>query len=127
MHLKRLPCKCFTCENDLNTFSVSLVLLSLFFSDRTTCKSFQNNAAPSQIIDFFFPFIVGVKLLLYLDSKMRPFNCVFQEDMNLNEDKKTPLREKDFAIKKEMVMQYIHTASKTVSKNRQVDKYCRNV
>lgn len=47
---------------------------------------------------------------------MRLFNCVFQEDMNLNEDKKAPLREKDFSIKKEMVMQYINTASKTVSK-----------
>lgn len=57
-----------------------------------------------------------VELLLYLDSKIRHFNCVFQEDMNLNEDKKAPLREKDFSIKKEMVMQYINTASKTVSK-----------
>ncbi|KAF6083900.1 diaphanous related formin 3 [Phyllostomus discolor] len=38
------------------------------------------------------------------------------EDMNLNEDKKAPLREKDFSIKKEMVMQYINTASKAVSK-----------
>ncbi|XP_063088770.1 protein diaphanous homolog 3 isoform X1 [Cavia porcellus] len=37
------------------------------------------------------------------------------EDMNLNEDKKAPLREKDFGIKKEMVMQYINTASKTRS------------
>uniref|UniRef100_A0A8C9NQE8 Diaphanous related formin 3 n=1 Tax=Serinus canaria TaxID=9135 RepID=A0A8C9NQE8_SERCA len=38
------------------------------------------------------------------------------EDMNLNEDKKMPLREKDFDTKKEMVMQYISTASKSVSK-----------
>nr|XP_006113623.1 protein diaphanous homolog 3 [Pelodiscus sinensis] len=37
------------------------------------------------------------------------------EDMNLNEDKKTPLREKDLNTKKEMVMQYISTASKTGS------------
>lgn len=59
---------------------------------------------------------VYVELLLYLDSKIGLFNCVFQEDMNLNEDKKAPLREKDFSIKKEMVMQYINTASKTVSK-----------
>ncbi|ELW47371.1 Protein diaphanous like protein 3 [Tupaia chinensis] len=44
------------------------------------------------------------------------------EDMNLNEDKKAPLREKDFSIKKEMVMQYINTASKTGSlkSNRQI-------
>ncbi|NWQ75770.1 DIAP3 protein, partial [Columbina picui] len=41
------------------------------------------------------------------------------EDMNLNEDKKMPLREKDFNTKKEMVMQYISTASKSGSlKNR---------
>uniref|UniRef100_A0A2I3H1D6 Diaphanous related formin 3 n=1 Tax=Nomascus leucogenys TaxID=61853 RepID=A0A2I3H1D6_NOMLE len=38
--------------------------------------------------------------------------------MNLNEDKKAPLREKDFSIKKEMVMQYINTASKTGSLKR---------
>ncbi|XP_060143811.1 protein diaphanous homolog 3 isoform X4 [Globicephala melas] len=44
------------------------------------------------------------------------------EDMNLNEDKKAPLREKDFSIKKEMVMQYINTASKTgsVKSSRQI-------
>lgn len=38
-----------------------------------------------------------------------------QEDMNLSEDKKTPLRDKDLHKKKEMVIQYICTASKTVS------------
>uniref|UniRef100_A0A669NXA4 Diaphanous related formin 3 n=1 Tax=Phasianus colchicus TaxID=9054 RepID=A0A669NXA4_PHACC len=38
-----------------------------------------------------------------------------KEDMNLNEDKKMPLREKDFNTKKEMVMQYISTASKSGS------------
>uniref|UniRef100_A0A8C3DE80 Diaphanous related formin 3 n=1 Tax=Corvus moneduloides TaxID=1196302 RepID=A0A8C3DE80_CORMO len=37
--------------------------------------------------------------------------AVILEDMNLNEDKKMPLREKDFNTKKEMVMQYISTAS----------------
>uniref|UniRef100_A0A8C0DK55 Diaphanous related formin 3 n=1 Tax=Balaenoptera musculus TaxID=9771 RepID=A0A8C0DK55_BALMU len=44
------------------------------------------------------------------------------EDMNLNEDKKAPLREKDFSTKKEMVMQYINTASKTgsVKSSRQI-------
>lgn len=38
-----------------------------------------------------------------------------QEDMNLSEEKKTPLREKDLNTKREMVIQYIFTASKTVS------------
>uniref|UniRef100_A0A673BHB2 Diaphanous-related formin 3 n=1 Tax=Sphaeramia orbicularis TaxID=375764 RepID=A0A673BHB2_9TELE len=37
------------------------------------------------------------------------------EDMNLNEDKKTPLRDKDLNTKREMVIQYIFTASKTGS------------
>ncbi|XP_063808973.1 protein diaphanous homolog 3 isoform X2 [Pseudophryne corroboree] len=36
--------------------------------------------------------------------------CI-KEDMNLNEDRKTPLREKDFATKREMVMQYVSAAS----------------
>lgn len=39
----------------------------------------------------------------------------FQEDMNLNEEKKTPLREKDLGTKREMVLQYIITAAKSVS------------
>uniref|UniRef100_A0A8C3CT23 Diaphanous related formin 3 n=1 Tax=Cairina moschata TaxID=8855 RepID=A0A8C3CT23_CAIMO len=38
--------------------------------------------------------------------------------MNLNEDKKVPLREKDFNTKKEMVMQYLSTASKSVKSNK---------
>ncbi|XP_064872896.1 protein diaphanous homolog 3 [Oncorhynchus nerka] len=37
------------------------------------------------------------------------------EDMNLNDDKKAPLREKDLTTKREMVIQYIVTASKTGS------------
>uniref|UniRef100_A0A4W3GZC5 Diaphanous-related formin 3 n=1 Tax=Callorhinchus milii TaxID=7868 RepID=A0A4W3GZC5_CALMI len=36
-----------------------------------------------------------------------------QEDMNLNEDRKAPLREKDINTKREMVMQYVSAASKT--------------
>ncbi|XP_032082156.1 protein diaphanous homolog 3 [Thamnophis elegans] len=41
------------------------------------------------------------------------------EDMNLNEDRKAPLREKDFSIKKEMVLQYTSAASRQGSlKNR---------
>lgn len=35
--------------------------------------------------------------------------------MNLSEEKKTPLRDKDLNKKREMVIQYICTASKTVS------------
>uniref|UniRef100_A0A8D0AG91 Diaphanous-related formin 3 n=1 Tax=Sander lucioperca TaxID=283035 RepID=A0A8D0AG91_SANLU len=43
------------------------------------------------------------------------FFFLSQEDMNLNEEKKTPLREKDLNTKREMVIQYVFTASKTVS------------
>lgn len=35
--------------------------------------------------------------------------------MNLNEEKKTPLRDKDLNTKREMVTQYIFAASKAVS------------
>lgn len=35
--------------------------------------------------------------------------------MNLSEEKKTPLRDKDLNTKREMVIQYIGTASKAVS------------
>lgn len=43
------------------------------------------------------------------------FTLFFQEDMNLSEEKKTPLRDKDLNTKREMVTQYIFTASKAVS------------
>ncbi|XP_045070540.1 protein diaphanous homolog 3 [Coregonus clupeaformis] len=50
--------------------------------------------------------ITSEKEILGLFEKM-------MEDMNLNEDKKAPLREKDLTTKREMVIQYIVTASKT--------------
>ncbi|XP_037607789.1 protein diaphanous homolog 3-like isoform X2 [Sebastes umbrosus] len=50
--------------------------------------------------------ITSEKEILALFEKM-------MEDMNLNEDKKTPLREKDLNTKREMVIQYVFTASKT--------------
>uniref|UniRef100_A0A8B9KP07 Diaphanous-related formin 3 n=2 Tax=Astyanax mexicanus TaxID=7994 RepID=A0A8B9KP07_ASTMX len=37
------------------------------------------------------------------------------EDMNLNEDKRGPLREKDLSTKREMVLRYVVTAAKTGS------------
>ncbi|XP_036950612.1 protein diaphanous homolog 3-like isoform X2 [Acanthopagrus latus] len=52
--------------------------------------------------------ITSEKEILALFEKM-------MEDMNLNEEKKTPLREKDLNTKREMVLQYIFTASKTGS------------
>lgn len=35
--------------------------------------------------------------------------------MNLNEDRKAPLREKDLSTKREMVVQYISATAKSVS------------
>lgn len=43
--------------------------------------------------------------------------------MNLSEEKKTPLRDKDLNIKREMVIQYIGTASKTVSFKKYLLKF----
>lgn len=40
--------------------------------------------------------------------------CV-QEDMNLNEERKAPLRGKDLSTKREMVVQYISATAKSVS------------
>ncbi|XP_059208190.1 protein diaphanous homolog 3-like [Centropristis striata] len=52
--------------------------------------------------------ITSEKEILALFEKM-------MEDMNLNEEKKTPLRDKDLNTKREMVIQYVFTASKTGS------------
>ncbi|XP_053094324.1 protein diaphanous homolog 3 isoform X2 [Pangasianodon hypophthalmus] len=52
--------------------------------------------------------ITSEKEILALFEKM-------MEDMNLNEDKRAPLREKDLSTKREMVLQYIVTAAKTGS------------
>ncbi|KAM7405962.1 hypothetical protein PAMP_000371 [Pampus punctatissimus] len=52
--------------------------------------------------------ITSEKEILALFEKM-------MEDMNLNEEKKTPLRDKDLSTKREMVIQYVFTASKTGS------------
>ncbi|NWI53339.1 DIAP2 protein, partial [Calyptomena viridis] len=38
-----------------------------------------------------------------------------QEDMNLNEDRKAPLRDKDLSTKREMVVQYISATAKSVT------------
>ncbi|XP_017554970.1 protein diaphanous homolog 3 isoform X2 [Pygocentrus nattereri] len=52
--------------------------------------------------------ITSEKEILALFEKM-------MEDMNLNEDKRVPLREKDLSTKREMVLQYVVTAAKTGS------------
>lgn len=39
-----------------------------------------------------------------------------QEDMNLNEERKAPLRNKDLTTKREMVVQYVSATAKSVSR-----------
>ncbi|XP_065437229.1 protein diaphanous homolog 3 isoform X1 [Chrysemys picta bellii] len=65
-------------------------------------------SSPPADVDEFIPKPLSEREILALFEKM-------MEDMNLNEDRKTPLREKDLSTKKEMVMQYISTASKAGS------------
>uniref|UniRef100_A0A8D0L1U8 Diaphanous related formin 3 n=1 Tax=Sphenodon punctatus TaxID=8508 RepID=A0A8D0L1U8_SPHPU len=67
--------------------------------------SLNNDLSTATDVDEFFPKPLSEREILELFEKM-------MEDMNLNEDRKTPLREKDVSTKKEMVMQYISTASK---------------
>uniref|UniRef100_A0AAQ5ZNK0 Diaphanous-related formin 3 n=1 Tax=Amphiprion ocellaris TaxID=80972 RepID=A0AAQ5ZNK0_AMPOC len=59
---------------------------------------------------------ISIKPLAFEIRLISSFCFLFpvQEDMNLNEDKKTPLRDKDLNTKREMVIQYMFTASKTV-------------
>ncbi|XP_067148702.1 protein diaphanous homolog 3 [Apteryx mantelli] len=66
-----------------------------------------SSSSPMDVEDFV-PKPLSEREIIALFEKM-------MEDMNLNEDKKAPLREKDFNTKKEMVMQYISTASKSGS------------
>uniref|UniRef100_A0A674P305 Diaphanous related formin 2 n=1 Tax=Takifugu rubripes TaxID=31033 RepID=A0A674P305_TAKRU len=44
--------------------------------------------------------------------KLSPCHLCLQEDMNLNEERKAPLREKDLSTKREMVVQYISATAK---------------
>ncbi|XP_035152669.1 protein diaphanous homolog 3 isoform X1 [Callithrix jacchus] len=77
---------------------------------KTTFANSDCSAAPLEMMENFAKPLSENELLELFEKMM--------EDMNLNEDKKAPLREKDFSIKKEMVMQYINTASKTGSLKR---------
>lgn len=44
--------------------------------------------------------------------------------MNLNEERKAPLREKDLSTKREMVVQYISATAKSVSETFQIPQGC---
>uniref|UniRef100_UPI003AAF4539 protein diaphanous homolog 3-like n=1 Tax=Centroberyx gerrardi TaxID=166262 RepID=UPI003AAF4539 len=70
--------------------------------------SISSSSSTSSELEELSSKITSEKEILALFEKM-------MEDMNLNEEKKTPLREKDLSTKREMVIQYIFTASKTGS------------
>ncbi|XP_031231233.1 protein diaphanous homolog 2 [Mastomys coucha] len=61
---------------------------------------------PAQILYDDRSLILSEKEVLDLFEKM-------MEDMNLNEEKKAPLRDKDFITKREMVVQYISATAKS--------------
>ncbi|MBN3313860.1 DIAP3 protein, partial [Atractosteus spatula] len=71
------------------------------------CSSSDWSAVSEEFEDFSSK-LMSEKEILALFEKM-------MEDMNLNEDKKAPLRGKDLNTKKDMVIQYISTANKTGS------------
>lgn len=56
--------------------------------------------------------------------KLSPCPLCLQEDMNLNEERKAPLREKDLSTKREMVVQYISATAKSVSEPVQILQCC---
>lgn len=56
--------------------------------------------------------------------KLSPCRLCLQEDMNLNEERKAPLREKDLSTKREMVVQYISATAKSVSEPVQILQCC---
>lgn len=68
-------------------------------------SSSSSSSIPLNCFDELSSKITSEKEILALFEKM-------MEDMNLNEAKKTPLREKDLNTKREMVIQYMFTASK---------------
>lgn len=52
---------------------------------------------------------------IYYNIYLTHFFLHLQEDMNLNEERKAPLRGKDLSTKREMVVQYISATAKSVS------------
>ncbi|XP_068123929.1 protein diaphanous homolog 3 isoform X2 [Hyperolius riggenbachi] len=77
--------------------------------DRPNLNSMKNSnsstewSTSSEYDDFTAKHLSDKEVLALFEKMM--------EDMNLNEDRKAPLREKDLATKKDMVIQYISTAS----------------
>uniref|UniRef100_A0A7N6BQI0 Diaphanous-related formin 3 n=1 Tax=Anabas testudineus TaxID=64144 RepID=A0A7N6BQI0_ANATE len=65
-----------------------------------------SSSSTSHLFEELSSKITSEKEILALFEKM-------MEDMNLNEEKKTPLREKDLNTKREMVIQYEETSSRT--------------
>lgn len=55
---------------------------------------------------------------LFPSSSSSSSSSSLQEDMNLNEERKAPLRGKDLSTKREMVVQYISATAKSVSSLR---------
>uniref|UniRef100_A0A8C6U6A1 Diaphanous-related formin 3 n=1 Tax=Neogobius melanostomus TaxID=47308 RepID=A0A8C6U6A1_9GOBI len=71
----------------------------------TQAKSLLNSFLTGRVRTAIAPFISCLLLVIFINLII----FSLQEDMNLNEEKKTPLREKDLNTKREMVIQYMAT------------------
>lgn len=66
---------------------------------------------------FIMLYIFVLQYLVYPSILLISLSTFFlQVDMNLNEEKQQPLREKDIMIKREMVSQYLHTSTAVSTK-----------
>ncbi|KAL6050463.1 hypothetical protein STEG23_009590 [Scotinomys teguina] len=96
-------------ENEVLKLFEKMMLELITYKNREVCSS---KLDLDNLKGFWIFDGVYVELLL-IDSKIRHFNCVvFEEDVNLNEDKKSTIMRKRTSVSK-MVMQYV-PSSKTV-------------
>lgn len=79
----------------------------LLIQHPTDSQAAMGEVPTAQILHDERSLILSEKEVLDLFEKM-------MEDMNLNEEKKAPLRDKDFATKREMVVQYISATAKSI-------------
>ncbi|XP_032746075.1 protein diaphanous homolog 2-like isoform X1 [Rattus rattus] len=79
----------------------------LLIQHPTDSQAAMGEVPTAQILHDERSLILSEKEVLDLFEKM-------MEDMNLNEEKKAPLRDKDFTTKREMVVQYISATAKSI-------------
>uniref|UniRef100_A0A8P4KHZ4 Diaphanous-related formin 2 n=1 Tax=Dicentrarchus labrax TaxID=13489 RepID=A0A8P4KHZ4_DICLA len=66
------------------------------------------------IHSFYLPLFYFILITMFIVMHQNTKPNSFYEDMNLNEERKAPLRGKDLSTKREMVVQYISATAKSV-------------